>query len=154
MTRASSIHPGIASSPSSSATFPVLRRSPGSGLTIDSGVLGIAIHGVANDKLRQSAACSVIGRSTNSTGDVADIAAGANGHVLQREANQLVFRLPKLASYTVAGLPSAATSGAGTIVYCSNARNGGEGAGAGTGSIVASDAVNWKIPGIAGAVTA
>lgn len=128
--------------------------APGSGLTIDSGVLGIADHGVTNDKLRQSVACSMIGRSANSTGDVADIAAGTNGHFLQREANQLVFRIPKLPSFTVAGLPSAATSGVGTIAYCSDARNGGEGAGAGTGSLVCSDATNWKIPGIAGAVTA
>jgi hypothetical protein len=42
-------------------------------------------------KLRQSAALTVIGRSANSTGDVADIAAGTNFHVLRRVSDTLGF---------------------------------------------------------------
>jgi hypothetical protein len=60
----------------------------------------------------------------------------------------------KVPTFTVAGLPSAATAGAGRMAYATNARNGGEGAASGTGSLVVSDGTNWKIPGIAGAVAA
>jgi hypothetical protein len=77
-----------------------------------------------------------------------------DGYVLQRDAGATVFRAPKTQSYTVAMLPSAATLGAGTMLFATDARNSGEAAGAGTGSLVMSDGVNWKIPGIAGAVTA
>lgn len=47
-------------------------------------------------------------------------------------------------SYTVAGLPSAATHGVGSQVYASNGRKSGEGGGAGTGVPVWSDGTNWK----------
>jgi hypothetical protein len=46
---------------------------------------------VTNDKLRDSAAVSVIGRSANSTGGPADIAADANGKILGRLSNALGF---------------------------------------------------------------
>lgn len=46
-----------------------------------------------------------------------------------------------LASYTVAGLP---TVGAGKLAYASNGRKNGEGAGAGTGVMVFSDATAWR----------
>lgn len=46
---------------------------------------------VTSAKLRDSAALSVIGRSANSSGVPADIAAATNGHVLQRLANVLGF---------------------------------------------------------------
>lgn len=47
--------------------------------------------GVTDVKLRNSAATSVIGRSANSTGDPADIAAGADGDVLRRSGTTLGF---------------------------------------------------------------
>lgn len=50
----------------------------------------------------------------------------------------------KAGSFTVATLPSAATSGAGAHAYASNGRKAGEGGGAGTGIPVWSDASNWK----------
>lgn len=53
--------------------------------------VGIASNGVTDAKLRQSAALSVIGRSANSTGNVADIAAGSDGHVLRRSGTTLGF---------------------------------------------------------------
>ena len=46
---------------------------------------------VTNAKLRQGAATTVIGRSANSTGNVADIAASANGQVLKRSSDALSF---------------------------------------------------------------
>lgn len=58
--------------------------SGGAVWTIDNNV-------VSNTKLRDSSALSVIGRSTNSTGDPADIAAGTDGHVLRRSGTSLGF---------------------------------------------------------------
>lgn len=48
-------------------------------------------NGVTDAKLRDSAALSVVGRSANSTGDPADIAAGTDGHVLRRSGTTLGF---------------------------------------------------------------
>ncbi len=61
---------------------------------ITSGTLNIARianDAVTNAKLRNSAALSIIGRSANSTGDPADIAAGTDGHVLRRSGTTLGF---------------------------------------------------------------
>jgi hypothetical protein len=58
--------------------------SSGATYTIDNDV-------VTNAKLRDSAALSVIGRSVNSSGDPADIAAGSDGHVLRRSGTALGF---------------------------------------------------------------
>ena len=46
---------------------------------------------VSDAKLRNSTALSVIGRSANSTGDPADIAAGSDGEVLRRSGTALGF---------------------------------------------------------------
>ena len=46
---------------------------------------------ITDAKLRNSGACSVIGRSANSTGDPADISAGSNDHVFRRVSNALDF---------------------------------------------------------------
>lgn len=51
----------------------------------------LANNAVANDKLRDSAALSVIGRSANSVGDPSDMAAGTDGHVLRRSGTGLGF---------------------------------------------------------------
>lgn len=52
----------------------------------------IADDAVTDAKLRESAAVSVIGRSANSTGNPADIAAAANDRVLARTSNTLAFQ--------------------------------------------------------------
>lgn len=69
----------------------VLRRS---GTSLGFGTIataGIADNAVTNAKIRDSAALSVVGRSANSTGDPADIAAGTDGHVLRRSGTALGF---------------------------------------------------------------
>lgn len=69
----------------------VLRRS---GSTLGFGTIaaaGIANDAVTNDKLRNSSALSVIGNSTNATGDPADIVAGTDHHVLRRSGSTLGF---------------------------------------------------------------
>lgn len=58
----------------------------------------IASHAVTNSKFRQSAALSVVGNSTNSTADVADIAAASDNQVLRRSGTVLSFGAVNLAS--------------------------------------------------------
>jgi hypothetical protein len=58
----------------------------------------IANDAVSDAKLRDSAALSVIGRSANSTGDPADIAAASDGQVLRRSGTTLGFGAVDLAS--------------------------------------------------------
>jgi len=63
----------------------------GSGKT--SIVSTISNNAVSNEKLRDSVGTSVIGRSTSTTGDPADIQATTDGHVLLRSAGNLLFGL-------------------------------------------------------------
>jgi hypothetical protein len=48
--------------------------------------VGVAANGITNAKLRQSAARSVVGRATGTTGDVADISATASTDAVLRES--------------------------------------------------------------------
>ena len=75
----------------------------------------IDANAVTDAKLRDSAALSVIGRSANSTGDPADIAAGSDHQVLRRSGTSIGFGAVNLAQ-------SAAVTGALPIA------NGGTGA--------------------------
>ena len=73
------------------ATSDAVLRESGSVLgfgTIATG--GIADNAVTNAKLRQSAGLSIVGRSANTTGNVADIA-GADGQVLRVSGTALGF---------------------------------------------------------------
>lgn len=63
-----------------------------------SGALTIAANAVSNAKFRQSAGLSVIGRSANSTGDIADITAASDGQVLRRSGTAIGFGAIDLAS--------------------------------------------------------
>lgn len=51
----------------------------------------ITANAVTNEKIRQSAARSVVGNSTASTANVGDITAGADGHVLRRSGTTIGF---------------------------------------------------------------
>lgn len=69
----------------------VLRRSSG---TLSFGQIttgGITDNAVTNVKIRQSAGLSVIGRSASGTGNVEDLTAGTDGHVLRRSGTTLGF---------------------------------------------------------------
>jgi len=53
--------------------------------------IGVATNGITAAKFRQSAALSVVGITGNATANVADIAAGVDGHVLRRSGTALAF---------------------------------------------------------------
>jgi hypothetical protein len=77
----------------------------------------IADNNVTNAKIRDSAALSVIGRSANSTGDPADIAASNDGEVLRRSGTALGFGTLASAAFadnTIA--PARLTSATGATV--------------------------------------
>jgi hypothetical protein len=63
----------------------------GTGLDLTGNVFSIDTNGVTNALFRQSAAVSVVGRSANSTGDVADIAAASNYQIFRRSGDALAF---------------------------------------------------------------
>lgn len=66
----------------------------------------IGANTVTDADLRDSAALSVIGRSANSSGDPADIAAGTDGHVLRRSGTTLGF-----GTVSTAGIADGAVTG-------------------------------------------
>lgn len=83
-------------------------RGTGSGIT-DGDKTDITVSGsgatwtidnnaVSDAKLRQSAGLSIIGRSANSTGNVADITAGTDNQVLRRSGTSIGFGAINLAS--------------------------------------------------------
>lgn len=72
----------------------------------------IAANAVTNAKLRQSAALSVVGNSTNATANVADIAAGTDGNILRRSGTGIGFGT--VAANAGSGLGSAALKDTGT----------------------------------------
>jgi hypothetical protein len=55
------------------------------------GISNISDNAITNAKMRDSAATSVIGRASGSSGDPADIAATADGQVLKRASGALTF---------------------------------------------------------------
>lgn len=80
----------VADISTTNASAAVLRESGG---TIGFGTIataGITNNAVDNTKIRQSAALSVIGRSANSTGNVADISATASTDAVLRESGGTV----------------------------------------------------------------
>lgn len=69
--------------------------------------LVLGANSITDAKLRQGAATSVVGRAANTSGNLADIAAGADGDVLRRAAGVLGFGAIPQSSVT--GLPTALT---------------------------------------------
>src|SRR5262245_8047400 len=86
--------------------------------------VSVATNGITDAKLRQGAAVSVIGRSVNSTGNVADIASGANGNVLRRAANVVGFGQITLndATNTVTGTLAIGNGGTNSATALNNNR--------------------------------
>lgn len=85
----------------------------GTGITITDGGAGADLTiaptsgGISDTMLRDSAGVSVIGRSANSSGSPADIAAGSDGHVLRRSPGVLSFGLIDLTASVTGLLPLA-----------------------------------------------
>lgn len=89
---------GVSAAPTFQAcvgTGTVTSIATGAGLTggtiTTSGTVAVATNGISNALFRQSAGVSVVGRSVNSTGDVADIAASADNQILTRQSGTLAF---------------------------------------------------------------
>lgn len=65
---------------------------------------------VTNSLLRDSAGLSVIGRSANTTGAVADITAGTDGHILRRSGSTVAFGTVPATSITFSNAASGMTA--------------------------------------------
>ena len=65
--------------------------SAGAGLDLTGTQFSVETNGITDTMLRQSAGLSVIGRSANSTGDVADITAASDNEVLRRSGTSIGF---------------------------------------------------------------
>lgn len=89
----------------------------GAGLTggpiTGTGTISVAMNGIVNAMLRQSAGTSIVGRSAGTLGDVADIVASSDGDVLRRAAGVLGFGTIPVTSVTNA-VPDSRTITAGT----------------------------------------
>lgn len=121
----------------------------------NSAVATIANNAVTDGKFRQSAGLSVVGRSANSTGDVADITAAVDGDVLRRSGTTLGFgdvpysSLPQLSAYNVFGNPTGSTADAQDSTLTSLF----DGAfSSSAGSLLYRGAANWSAlaPGVSG----
>lgn len=125
----------------------LLLTDGGAGSTLTWSVVN---NGIGNTQLRQGVATSLVGRSANSTGNLADIAASANGQVLRRAANALSFGQIDLADATnaVTGTLGVANGGTGLasyttgdLVYASGATTLAKLADVATGSVLVSGGV-------------
>jgi len=76
--------------PNASGTFAVSGTAP-LVLSATTGNLSINTNGITDTLLRQGAALSVIGRSANTIGNVADIVAGADFNILRRSGTAIGF---------------------------------------------------------------
>ena len=86
----------------------------GSGLNLTSDTFSIATNGVSNSMLRQSEGTSIIGRSTNGTGNVDDISATSNNEVLRRVGGTLGFGSINLSVSNTVGSSILGVSNGGT----------------------------------------
>jgi hypothetical protein len=94
----------------------------GAGISFSSGAstftVAIGTNAVSNALFRQSAALSVVGRSANSTGNVADIAAASDHQVLRRSGTAIGFGAVDLTqSAAVTGALTVPNGGTGIASY-------------------------------------
>lgn len=101
-----------------------------SNFTVTSGDVTVATNGIANTNIRQSAGLSVIGRSANTTGNVADITAAADGDVLRVSGTTLGFGDVSLTTGVTGTLPVGnggtgltAVGGSGTLLGSNGSAN-------------------------------
>jgi hypothetical protein len=139
----------------STTTGTVTSVDTGTGLTggpiTSSGTVSVATNGITNTLLRDSVALSIIGRSANSTGDPADIAAGTDHQVLRRSGTTLEFGAIALnQSAAVTGTLPVASGGTGATSLTTNNVLIGNGTSAvqfvapgDSGNILTSDGTTW-----------
>lgn len=70
---------------------PPIELTPTGGIEISGTNLQVSTNGITDGLFRQSVGLSVVGRSANSTGNVADIVAASDGDVLRRSGTTLGF---------------------------------------------------------------
>jgi len=90
-------------------------------------------------KIANGTACSVVGRSANSAGVYADMAAGTNGHVLRRSGNVVGFG-------TIGADSLAASIDAQPIAFNADSVDGWHAAGLVAGSVIVGAIVLWSGP--------
>ncbi|HKY81893.1 MAG TPA: hypothetical protein VJM09_10545 [Sphingobium sp.] len=125
-----------------------LALSSGTGIAYNSGTgaIAVAANGVTDALLRQSAAFSVIGRSGNTTGNVADITAASDGQVLRRSGSTMGFGAVDLSSSgAVTGLLPVARGGTGAGSFISTKLLKGNGTGAFSSSSVSDNGASVVI---------
>lgn len=90
------------------------------------GAFGLAVttNGIGDTQLRQGTATSVIGRSVNSLGNVADIQAAADNRILARASGALSFRQIVNADVTTNTLTYSALQQASTVTLLGNPTGG------------------------------
>ena len=92
--------------------------SAGAGLDLTGTQFSVETNGITDSMLRQSAGLSVIGRSTNSTGNVADITAASDHQVLRRSGTAVAFGAIDLAQgNSITGTLPVASGGTGQTSY-------------------------------------
>lgn len=104
---------------SAGGTGTVTSVATGTGLTggtiTTTGTISVNTNGITDSLLRQGGALTVIGRSANSTGNVADIAAGSDGDVLRRSGTTLGFGSIPVTSVTNAAAKNATNDFGGNL---------------------------------------
>ena len=86
------------------STASITSISQGSGITLTpnpivaTGTVAVSTNGITDALFRQSAGLSVVGRSANTTGNVADVVAGTDNQVLRRSGTAIGFGAVNLAS--------------------------------------------------------
>jgi hypothetical protein len=92
--------------------------SAGTGLTLLNTQFSVTTNGITDTLFRQSAGLSVVGRSANSTGDVADIVAASDYQVLRRSGTSIGFGAVSLdQSGAITGTLATGNGGTGLSSY-------------------------------------
>jgi hypothetical protein len=92
--------------------------SAGTGLTLTGTQFSVSTNGITDSLIRQSAGLSVIGRSANSTGNVADIVAASDYQILRRSGTSIGFGAIDLSqSGAVTGTLPTGNGGTGLATY-------------------------------------
>lgn len=86
----------------------------GTGLDLTGNIFSINVNGVTNSLFRQSSGLSVVGRASNSTGDIADITAASDYQVFRRSGTSIGFGSVDLSQSNAVGSSILAYANGGT----------------------------------------